>query len=540
MSGWAATRGESMPRIRAYLLKDTIAEFVDAMRVEDSVNPPASLTLKEGIGVDGIVYYKEPRRKPPDWLGFLSDGLESPPEFRVATASAVLLLRTRGRVFALTFGFGGTMLASNARVRDFGVRVALNSIDPALIKSVDMRRVEEMTVHTRRQVSRASNLLPFRIDERQDFIRSIGGRAFERLGWKGMVEGADSVAVSCDMTFQELPTLCGQLLELYESTDYVDHGFGFFDNLRLVTDPDELQRLNSTLDEVLASGETSSIHLSLPDAMDLGDINCYKYKGRGQVRNELDVDDMLQELSESGVNVNVEWLENHDLLVNYARSPEADYDRCTLFETIVFETRFSDDAVYVLSAGEWHRVSAALAATVEERLSGIEKCDVAFPDCDEKWTEGQYDREASTCLGHACMHKEIIELGGQAKIESCDLFTSDGQFVHVKRRSKSSTLSHLFFQGMNSARLFLESPEFRERLRAKVAEVSEGHAFLIPEASPDTGQYEVVFGIIGKPGTQHPTALPFFSRLSMADAADILSGMGYRVSYAPIDFAAAP
>lgn len=528
-----------MPRIRAYLLKEAINEFRDALRVDDSLSLPPSLPLKEGIGVDGIVYYREPRRKPPDWLGFLSDGLQRPLEFRVATASALLLLRTHGRIFAVTFGFGGTMLASNARVRDFGVRVALNSIDPALIKSVDMRRVEEMTVHTRRQVSRASNLAPFRIDERQDFIRSIGGRPFSGLGWKGMLEGADSVAVSRDMTFEELPALCSQLLALYESTDYLDHGFGFFDNLRLVTDPDDLRRLNSELDEALASGSASGLHLSLPDAMDLGDINNYKYRGRGQVRDELDVEDMLDELRASGVTVNAEWLESHDLLVNYARSPETDYARCPLFETIVFETRLDDEAVYVLSAGEWHRVSVELVTEVEDRLKGVLECDAKFPECDMKWTEGRYNHEASACLGHACMDEQIIVLGGQDKVEFCDLLGSDGRFIHIKKRSKSSTLSHLFFQGLNSARLFLESPEFRDRARAKVAEVSASHASLIPEAAPDTRSYEVVFGIIGKPGTQQPGALPFFSRLSMAEAADILWGMGYRVSYAAIDFAAA-
>jgi hypothetical protein len=31
--------------------------------------------------------------------------------------------------------------------------------------------------------------------------------------------------------------------------------------------------------------------------------------------------------------VNVEWLEGHDLLVSYARSPETGYARCPLFET---------------------------------------------------------------------------------------------------------------------------------------------------------------------------------------------------------------
>lgn len=527
-----------MPKIRAYLLKDNITEFADAMRGDDSETLAPSLPLRDNTQVDGVIHFPEPRQKPPAWLGFLSEGLQNPPEFRVASASAVFLLRTRGRIFALTFGYGRTMLNPNACVRDFGVRVAINSIDPDLIKSVDMRRVEEMTIHTRRQVSRASSLVPFRIDERQDFVRSIGGRPIEGLGWSGTVEGADSVAVSLDVAFEELPGLCGQLLDLYESTDYVEHGFGFIDNLRLVTDPDDLQKLHSALDAALGGGDTSALHLSLPDAMDLGDINSYKYRARGQAHDELDVDEMLDELRASDVTVTAEWLARHHLQVNYAGSPETDYARCPLFDTLVFETRLHDDAVYVLSAGEWHRVGDTLVCEVDEKLAALQQCSLTLPCCGEGWTEGHYNQEASDSLGYACMDARNISFGGHDRIEFCDLFGGEGRFIHVKKRSKSSTLSHLFLQGLNSARLFLGSPEFRGCARAKVAEVSSVHACLIPEASPDTRQYEVVFGIIGKPHTQDPASLPFFSRLSMAETTDSIRELGYKVSYATIDYSA--
>ena len=526
-----------MPRLRVYLLKEAVTDFEGALRIDESGSHPLMAPLKAAAGVDGVVYYRRPYRKQPDWLEYLSSGLKDTLDFSVATASALLLLRVEGRIFALTFGFGGTMLAPNARVRDFGVRVALNSVDPTLIKSVDMRRIEEMTVHTRRQVSRASNLTPFRIDQRQDFIRSLGGRPYESLGWKGMLEGADSIAVTCDVAFDGLPTLCIQLLALYESSAYVDRGFGFFDNLRIVTDPDDLDRLNSALDDALASGDTGGIHMSLPDAMDLGDINSYKYRGRGQAHAEIDIDDMLDELRAAGVDVTVDWLSRHDLLVNYARSPEADYSRCPLIETIVFETPLDSDSVFVLSAGEWHRVGLELITEVEQRLSAVSQCSDAFPACVMGWTEERYNREASMFLGHACMDEKCVVIGGGDKVEFCDLLGLGGRLVHVKKRSRSSTLSHLFLQGLNSARLFLESPEFRDSARAKVEAVSPAHAALIPAAPPDPSHWEVVYGIIGKPGTQQPNALPFFSRLSMAEATAILSGMGYRVAYAPIEYA---
>jgi Family of unknown function (DUF6119) len=44
--------------------------------------------------------------------------------------------------------------------------------------------------------------------------------------------------------------------------------------------------------------------------------------------------------------------------------------------------------------------------------------------------------------------------GGRSSIEICDLLSSEKAFVHVKAKTKSSTLSHLFAQGLNSAQAF--------------------------------------------------------------------------------------
>jgi uncharacterized protein (TIGR04141 family) len=48
----------------------------------------------------------------------------------------------------------------------------------------------------------------------------------------------------------------------------------------------------------------------------------------------------------------------------------------------------------------------------------------------------------------------VIYGGGRSAIEICDLLSTDRVFVHVKAKTKSSTLSHLFAQGLNSAQAF--------------------------------------------------------------------------------------
>ncbi|HEY3317754.1 MAG TPA: DUF6119 family protein [Coriobacteriia bacterium] len=524
-----------MAYLRVLLLKQNVVEFADALKQDEGNAPPEPIALKSGLGLDGVLYLRPPVQKPPAWLAFVQSGTELPIDYKTATAGALVLLRAHGRMFAIPFGYGRLLLKPSSYVRDFGVKVALNSIEPEQgIRSLDTRTVEELTVHTKVLVSRATNLSVFRMNKTRDLLRSLGGKPREGLPFGRKLEGADAFSVSMDVAFGELADCCGTLKELYESDRYIENGFGFFDNLRIVSEPDLIEELDAKLDEALAEGDATNIHLSLPDAMDLGDVEWYKYRGHGAQFDDMDIDEMLSELTTAGLLPTAEWLKGHYLRIGFSGAPEHDYPKCELYECLVFETRLDDDAVYILSAGEWHRASDAFVASVDQRVAQLPVCEEALPPCADGQDEGAYNLVAAPALGFACMDKENINFGGYDKLEFCDLLDAGGRFFHVKKRSKSSTLSHLFMQGLNSARLFLESPEFRALAKAKVETVSAAHAGVIPQAAPDTSQYEVVFAVIARPDQPVPSRLPFFSRLSLAETSEIITGMGYRVSVAHI------
>ncbi|TAM66290.1 MAG: hypothetical protein EPN48_17930 [Microbacteriaceae bacterium] len=50
-------------------------------------------------------------------------------------------------------------------------------------------------------------------------------------------------------------------------------------------------------------------------------------------------------------------------------------------------------------------------------------------------------------------------------MEFCDVLSSGGDLVHVKRKSRSSTLSHLFAQGSVSATTLLSDGHCRTQIR---------------------------------------------------------------------------
>src|SRR5262249_3032035 len=116
-------------------------------------------------------------------------------------------------------------------------------------------------------------------------------------------------------------------------------------------------------------------------------------------------------------------------------------------------------------------------------------------------------------------------------MEFCDLMDGQGRIVHVKRRSRSSTLSHLFAQGLLAAEVFVRDGTFRTDLVAKLQERNQpGAAALIPAGRPDTHEFEIVYAVLGDKPPTEPEDLPFFSQLNFKLTAERLENLNYRVS----------
>jgi uncharacterized protein (TIGR04141 family) len=130
----------------------------------------------------------------------------------------------------------------------------------------------------------------------------------------------------------------------------------------------------------------------------------------------------------------------------------------------------------------------------------------------------------------AVVDKQLVRLPTYGSpIEPCDLLTSQRHFIHVKRRTHSSTLSHLFAQGLVSGRLFAGDPIFRAAFRGLVQD--NDLAALLPDARPAISDYEVAYIVVAGPGRHVPSqALPFFSLVNLANTARDLRTLGFRVT----------
>jgi uncharacterized protein (TIGR04141 family) len=226
-------------------------------------------------------------------------------------------------------------------------------------------------------------------------------------------------------------------------------------------------------------------------------------------------------------------LKHHHVRVRYEDEDQL-RDRWTVYDCLVWETDFEDNK-YVLFDGRWFEVEPNYASRVTEYVDALVSEEIEFPGANGDQDEEAYNAAVEHAFPdtYALLDRvEFLPTGAATRIEFCDLLSSSRQFIHVKPRTGSATLSHLFSQGSVSSRLFLQDQGLRDSVRATLAVMQKaGHVALIPADRPTAAEYEVVYAIIARAnqnGEFRP--LPFFSAVNIMHHAGLIRNLGFRVS----------
>jgi len=203
--------------------------------------------------------------------------------------------------------------------------------------------------------------------------------------------------------------------------------------------------------------------------------------------------------------------------------------RCFYCEVI------SGGDTYLLNNARWFRITTDFVNRINEAVEKIAEDTLVMPEYKDK-SEPAYSRRVAEASGGAFALMDTRLIGSSSlpnRIEFCDLYSSTRQIVHLKRYSSSSALSHLFSQGVVSAKIFLNESDFRKELNGVLP---ASHRFADPASKPSSSDFEVVFGIISK--SKKKLVLPFFSRVNLKNAHSNLTGMGFKASICKIPSAA--
>jgi uncharacterized protein (TIGR04141 family) len=444
------------------------------------------------------------------------------------------------RWFAVLFGHGHSKLDPVAIEQDFGLRVVLNGVDHKKLRSADLSTPDANTLSRRSQTSRASERSAFEIDPERDIVRGLLGEPKDKA-FATKISGGDALSLRRKIKVDDLPDACSRALTLAAADDYKAE-FGWVDQIKHVREGDVLAKLTGllvqALDEALKDpSKSDELSLAYPAIYDPERASRVRFRGYGSSDHfpDLEICHYLDGLRAKGITSYVDgFLEKHSV-------EECDDDGapsggswsvqdCLVYEAELEERRFT------LSGGRWYRIDPELAKEVREYFDNMEKVDL--PPAKAGDNEKTYNiRVAGGSPDLLCMDVKLVKPSdASSPIEICDFLGADGRLIHIKDKTDSSRLSHLFNQGLVSAIVLKRDPSFRDRVLTEIAKQPGGGSFSGVIAGGrvpfSADKHKVVFGVLTTTPEGKAPQLPFFSLISLRHTARrIADELGYKVAF---------
>jgi uncharacterized protein (TIGR04141 family) len=519
---------KSTVHLSIYMVKEGFTMADDIMSDQLDIEP-IEISLP---GHKGLLYVRADAPKPPRWAPLFAEFVNIGALGKVSTISGALLMKAAGRHFVLAFGPAGRhLIKPDVCEERFGLIVALNTVDPESIRVVDKQSLDLIESHSRIQAGHGTTADQFGLDVEQDMLRSIVGTPKSDALGSRMV-GSEALGVSVRMDLSDLPALLKTYKARFETE--LDEQHQWVNNIAAVKNAAAIvPALEERLMDKLESKDHSHTWLSIPEVIDWNLVAGFIYAGGKKILHpDIKLDGFLSTVKEG--TLSLELLKRRQV-----HCADADHNyvskHWSIFKCLYAEIDYEGHK-YILNAGTWYRVN----------LDFVEQTDSQF----DKLPYAQFTLPLYTGGGEAAYNKMVVKTlpgeyflldapntiqhgGPYGKVEACDLFSRDKQFIHVKHYGKSSVLSHLFAQGLTSGRLIQLDSEFRRKVKKKL---KTPFADLIKvDARPAEKEFTVVYGIISDDPAEK-LSLPFFSRVNLNNTVKTLRGFGYNVELLKISW----
>jgi uncharacterized protein (TIGR04141 family) len=538
-------------RLRDVIAGKPVNELDDFI---DKSKKPSSHNLRSQFGFQARLFVASPDIRRPPWLEFLEPGfgrLGQVPDS--VNNSAVLVVRVkRGKRdchFAFTFGFGRFLLRSGSFDRNYGMRVALNAVypkrdrkgdmDPNCLRSVDSKTVAANTLRTRRQTDRRTTFESFEVDIQRDLLTGLTGTPFSESLWGRRITGADALYLGVPTEFKKLGDLCDQIERFSKK---IPPEFAWVDQIYAVRDSVLVDKLKADVVDMIKHDEVQTLELAAPELIDWGEIDKFAFSFNSDTQFEEPT--IADYVSELGGSDKLDSLDPKHLTFGHRMmafdKAGTQIHQWTIFRCLSGELKF-EKRTYLLSEGDFFEVSEGYLDDLNADIGRLKEFKGCLPAYVPQEEEGDYnERVAEESGGRLLLDRKTVRLSSHTSpIEICDILTQDRALLHVKRKLNSSSLSHLFAQGLVSADLLLMSDEFRQKVRRVVitAENACGRAGRFSRVFPANSgvtpsKFTIVYAIMAKWGSRSlAEALPFFSKINLRRCTQDLTRMGYYVSY---------
>ena len=366
-----------MPKTKSYslyLVKADIKDFEDIFTesAKEKIQAgDAVLTDSHDLGDGATAYIFPSPPKPPSWLADINTVFAGTPPLKNRSSCAVVIFKHVDRIFVTAFAHGWQYLDDTKIESDFGLMVAINSLDDSKVKRIDSSHLGE-AIKGVSQSAFQRDLQAFGVDEALDLVRRISGR-IEDDKFANSISGATGLKITREMEFADLPETAEEALTRFLSKNYQNTGFYIIDKVRPILDKLVLASLDQKAVDIIKGG-ADNFELSMPGWSE-DDVVFYGLFGPGLKGRFPDLlmskyrDALGAKLSALDVNA----IRKHVIVAEF-NNDAAVKKRWSVKKALVGSV-VENGGLYAISEGEWYRLDQQFKTDV----------DAAFDTLKEDW-----------------------------------------------------------------------------------------------------------------------------------------------------------
>ncbi|MFF0566011.1 DUF6119 family protein [Bacillus velezensis] len=526
----------------------------------------------------GAIFIYQETLDLPEWASYLdilsgkSIGL---PDTQIVRAAVFLTIKGDTRLnFAITFGYGSTLLDPEYIIPDFGLTVSKSLLTIGEIIAIDSTSIDRKIFNTKKQS--VQFLMPEKLLEygTQNIVKNVYG-VHKQMNSQFSLGGKDSLNFSGEIDIlKDLGNWLNQFAELFNQGQ---NNLGIPDDLIIVN-----KHLQQQLDKKLAQKilsiintnpitrkQTSGVTIAPNESFDLENFTGFFITGQGYKRTQISSDFSIDELNfferfQKQIKPNKKNAEGilskikTDKISRRIDTGDTELV-CSVYKAINFKTKLHSKD-YILISGKWYEVDKDFYHRLKMDIDTIESPNnsnsIIFIDFDPKkhkegssLSEGKYNEDLARSNKVLLLDQKNYHLDERTRtkygfkpripIELCDLllFTNQKvQFIHVKRHSGASGTSHLLSQAIVSAHAFLNDSEaVINHINKKINEsnLNPSIAYTLPKLIDENQKKEVVLVIVDKEkpiknGKPNSAMLSLLEMISMRENIRNLEYLGFK------------
>jgi len=512
-------------KLTVFLIKEGYDEIEDFL----SIKGFERVDVVEDGKWQGALIYKGGFQSTPSWVSIFDElpGFDAT-TIKNQSSKALYVLKCEERWFCYTFGYARHLIDEHAYERNFGLIVTLNLSDTDAVKSIDKANISHISLHSREQTTKAIELGSFEFDNDIDLLKSITAKSHvSGTEEPETLSGRDSVSIHTRALVEDFHEIASRLFEAFTDTKYMEL-YPWIDKITEERDKSVVENLDTILASRIVNRELEKIWLAVPDIVEWEELKGFAYKHRQEqatsngpvTYQDLDIHEwsnvanIPDELSAEQLKhkkIHVYWQDERHTTWSVYRCLNAEADL--------------DGKKYILNDSAWYHIQSDFVSDVTNFFDSVPDAVFSLPPFGEKNEPAYLIQVTDDDTQYALMDRKLIQIGnGRSKVEFCDLYSLNGDIIHVKRYGGSSVLSHLFSQAVVSAECFLHEEDFRQQVNEHLPDT---HKLGDPTPRPSASEFIVCIAVMSKEAGA--LELPFFSKVSFKHAVKSLQNLDYKV-----------